>query len=215
MRLRQLGFDLGQAAGGGQHLRDFAAVQAARHTGLDQHRAVRQVLAKLEVGAEQRLPDRVLHAVLAGQPQHPMCRQRGHPHLAPAEVHRQAFRTRRGLGLAEDLLGALDATELAHIGLAQRHRGVVRVRVQLERLPVDIEFRRIGAQQLHALLETMLADPAPGTDHVGVDVDSHPPDMGPAPAEKRGRRGLSRFPHRRGKDDLIPSVPFSGFHHCE
>ena len=40
---------------------------AARHTGLDQHRAVRQVLAKLEVGAEQRLPDRVLHAVLAGR----------------------------------------------------------------------------------------------------------------------------------------------------
>jgi hypothetical protein len=138
----------------------------------------------LEVGAEQCLADRILHAVLAGQPQHPMGRQRGHPHLALAEIHRQALGTRGGLGLAEDLLGALDATELAHIGLAQRHRGGVRVRVQLERLPVDIEFRRIGAQQLHALLEAMLADPAPGADHVGVDVDSHPHDMGPASLEK-------------------------------
>jgi hypothetical protein len=53
-----------------------------------------------------------------------------------------------GLGLAEDLLGALDATELGAQRLAQRHRRGVRVRVQLERLPVDIEFRRIGAQQL-------------------------------------------------------------------
>jgi len=126
--------------------------------------------------------------VLASQPQQAMRRQRGYPHLALAEVHRQALGPRSGLGLAQNLLGALGTAELAHIGLAQWHRGGVRIGVKLERLPVDLEFGRIGAQQLHTLLEAMLADPAPGADHVGVDVDSHPPDMGADTLEKRGRR---------------------------
>ena len=105
-------FDLGQPAVGGQHLRDFATVQAARHAGLHQYSVVSQVLAMLEVGAEQRFTHRILHAMLAGQPQHPMRRQRGHPHLALVEIHRQPLRACGGLGLAEDLLGALDAPNL-------------------------------------------------------------------------------------------------------
>ncbi|KAG1079934.1 hypothetical protein G6F40_016102 [Rhizopus arrhizus] len=142
------------------------------------------------MGAEQRRAHRVLHPMLAGQPQHPVGRQRGHPHLALAEVHRQAFGARRGLGLVEDLLGALDTAELAHIGLAQRHRLCVRVRVQLERLPVHVEFRRIGAQQLHALLETMLADPAPGADHCRERLNPLRPRLHTTP--RRHRPGAIR-----------------------
>ncbi|MNS92922.1 hypothetical protein D3C72_1270700 [compost metagenome] len=208
MGLCQARFHFGQAAITGQHLLDLVCAQIPGCTGLDQHRRVGQIPPMLEMGAEQRLADRLLHAVLSSQPQQAMRRQRGYPHLALAEVHRQALGPRGGLGLAKNLLGALGTAELALIGLAQRHRGGVRIRIELERLPVDLEFGRVGAQQLHTLLEAMLADPAPGADHVGVDVDSHPCDMWPARPEKRGRRELSRFLHSWDQDAPL-------LHHCE
>src|SRR5690606_1862989 len=49
--------------------------------------------------------------------------------------------------------------------------------VEQERMPVQFDLGRRIAQQRQRALEPALADPAPGADHVGPDIDSHAPIM--------------------------------------
>ncbi len=60
-----------------------------------------------------------------------------------------------------------------------------------QRTDAELDMLIDVLQQWYALIESRLAD------------------AGEALWKKRGRRGLSRFRHTRGKSDLIPSVPFS------
>ena len=57
--------------------------------------------------AEQRFADLVGIAFAPGQPDQAMRLERVDAHLAAVEVERQAFGATGGLGLREDLLGAL------------------------------------------------------------------------------------------------------------
>src|SRR5690606_35442800 len=131
-----------------------------------------------EMGMEQRLPDAVCVALARGQPQQPVRGQRRHAHLVAVEIERQAHGARRGLGAGQHLRGALGATELPCVGLAQRHRLGAGIGIEQEGMPVHLELRRLGAEQFQAALEAALADPAPGADHVGPDIDSHATVMG-------------------------------------
>jgi len=90
----------------------------------------------------------------------------------PIEVE---FQAHRGGGLGEalvELLRALEAAELGDAVLGAVDALARHVGIELEGMPGDGEAQVLLLQEVERALELALADIAPGTDHVGDDVDA-------------------------------------------
>ena len=139
----------------------------ARDRGED--RAVADVAALDEIGLEQGLLHRVLHARLAGPVDHAMRIERVDRAGDALEVEIDPLRPARlGQPLVHRVDRSLSAELLGEIGAAveaaRRNAGI-----ELEGMPAHDDIV-VGAFAQRGL-EPALADVAPGTDDVGDDVD--------------------------------------------
>lgn len=130
------------------------------------------VMAFGKVRMKQRFHHRIHIALVAGQPDQPMRTQRADLHLPTIEIQRQSFRLRGGLGLRQHLLDPRSTAELQRQRIAQRRRLQPGLGIELKRVVVNVQDRRLRAKRSNGGLETALADPAPGAHDVGPDIDT-------------------------------------------
>ena len=93
------------------------------------------------------------------------------PFIGGAEIQSQRFSSLHDAVLGVDdvrLAAAVSACQVFHDGFTLRRH----IRVKLEGMPVDLEVEFVG-ELAHGLFESPVTDGAPGTGHIGDDIDAY------------------------------------------
>ena len=138
---------------------------------IHEHIGITKIATLFEVRAEQRLADIVLTSLNSSE-----CQQRmggsavGHP-ANQVESELDAERCTSRAQLLVHFLQSSGITKLAHEVLVSIHPIGRELRIQFECAPAyfDVQMRTLLARQL----EAALANEAPWTDGVGIDLDLH------------------------------------------